>query len=122
MATAKGSRHVPAIVLAAALASIGAVVPAATSDESRNRSFAAECPWPPREFPSERQVSAAAGYARDRGVGFAVIDECGGVRGHEQDRQFSGASITKALLLAAFLRDNKHPTGGERSTLESMIT
>jgi hypothetical protein len=113
-----------AVFVAALVASIGFAAPVARSDEEGDgERTRAECPWPPREFPSEERVRAAVSYARGRGtVGFAVIDGCGGVRGYEKDRQFSGASITKALLLAAFLRDNEHPTDSERSTLESMIT
>ena len=112
-------------LLAALLASIGLLAPASWADRGDGdaENAGVECQWPPRVYPSADRVRAATSFARDRGaVGFAVIDGCGGVRGYEQDRQFSSASISKALLLAGFLRDHEHPTDSERSTLESMIS
>jgi hypothetical protein len=84
-----------------------------------------ECVWPQGAFPSQAQVRDAAAYASGRGsVAFAVIDGCGGLRGYDVRRQYSSASIAKALLLPAYLRqrgDAPIPEG-DRALLHSMIT
>ncbi|MDP9189662.1 MAG: hypothetical protein M3O25_10480, partial [Actinomycetota bacterium] len=59
-------------------------------------------------------------------VSFAVIDSDAGLRGFDLDNQFSSASASKVLLLAAELRrlrDQREPLDPEtRSLLEPMIT
>ena len=57
-------------------------------------------------FPSEAAIAAARSYvaSRDARVSFAVADESGGVRGLQQSRKFASASLTKAMILVAYLR------------------
>jgi hypothetical protein len=83
--------------------------------------------WPPTRYPrparlaDAREIAAAAPGT----VAFAVVDSRDPARGYEQGLQFSSASISKALLLAAELRrlqrDDQPLDGGTRSTLDSMI-
>jgi hypothetical protein len=61
--------------------------------------------WPRDPYPSPRAIRRAREFAASRGdVSFAVIDDSIGLRGYKEDRQFSSASVSKALLLAAELR------------------
>ena len=84
--------------------------------------------WPPDPYPAAKRVQAARGFAgRSSGtVAFAVIDGDGGVRGLDEDRQFSSASVSKVLLLAAELRRlraaERALDEGTRSRLKAMIT
>jgi hypothetical protein len=83
--------------------------------------------WPRIDYPSPRAIRSAQDFAASRGdVSFAVIDDSIGLRGYDEDRQFSSASVSKALLLAAELRrlDREHlPLDAEtRELLEPMIT
>ena len=83
--------------------------------------------WPPSRYPSParladaREIAAAAPGT----VAFAVVDSGEPARGYEQDLQFSSASVSKALLLAAELRrlqrDGQPLDDATRSTLDSMI-
>lgn len=65
-------------------------------------------------------------FAAAQGVSFAVIDRSLGLRGYDSDQQFSSASVSKALLLAAELRrltrEGRPLDGGTRALLEPMIT
>ena len=56
-------------------------------------------------------------------VAFAVLDGEAGLRGFDEDRAFSSASVSKALLLAAELRQigDDEVDEGTRGLLESMI-
>ena len=84
--------------------------------------------WPPDPYPAAGAVREASEFAAEATgtVSFAVIDGDAGVRGLEEDRQFSSASVTKALLLAAELRrlrdEGEGLDDGTRSLLESMIS
>ena len=82
--------------------------------------------WPPAFYPPPAAVRRAQRFAAARGVSFAVIDRCLGLRGYDQDRQFSSASVSKALLLAAELRrldrEGLPLDGATRALLEPMIT
>jgi beta-lactamase class A len=61
--------------------------------------------WPRAVYPSPRAVRSAQRFAAARGdVSFALIDRSLGLRGYDYDHQFSSASVSKALLLAAELR------------------
>ena len=83
--------------------------------------------WPPNPYPAPKQVTSAREFAAERSgtVAFAVIDAEGGVRGLGEDDQFSSASVSKALLLAAELRrlrDEREELDEEtRSLLDGMI-
>jgi beta-lactamase class A len=83
--------------------------------------------WPRERYPSARAIRRAQDFAASRGdVSFAVIDDSIGLRGYDQDRQFSSASVSKALLLAAELRrldrDGLPLDAGTKALLEPMIT
>jgi len=84
--------------------------------------------WPRDPYPGPGAVSRAREFAAAApgAVAFAVMDAAGGVRGLEPDLQYSSASASKALLLAAELRrlrrDGAALDEGTRSLLEPMIT
>jgi beta-lactamase class A len=83
--------------------------------------------WPRSVYPPPRAVRSAQRFAAARGdVSFAVIDRALGLRGYDYDRQFSSASVSKALLLAAELRRLQReglPLDGDtKALLEPMIT
>jgi beta-lactamase class A len=82
--------------------------------------------WPRAVYPPPGAVRRAQRFAAERGVSFAVIDRSLGLRGYDYDRQFSSASVSKALLLAAELRrlDREGlPLDSEtRALLEPMVT
>jgi beta-lactamase class A len=83
--------------------------------------------WPRSDYPPPRAVRSAQRFAAGRGdVSFAVIDRSLGLRGYDYDRQFSSASVSKALLLAAELRrldrDDLPFDAGTKALLEPMIT
>jgi hypothetical protein len=83
--------------------------------------------WPRDPYPSKRSIRRAQEFAAGRGdVSFAVLDDSIGLRGYDPDRQFSSASVSKALLLAAELRrlDREDlPLDDEtKDLLEPMIT
>ena len=83
--------------------------------------------WPSDPYPDGRRVRAAEAFAAESTgtVSFAVVDGESGLRGLEPERQFSSASVSKVLLLAAELRrlreENEQLDGGTRSLLDSMI-
>jgi beta-lactamase class A len=83
--------------------------------------------WPRAAYPPPGAVRRAQQFAAERGdVTFAVIDRSLGLRGYDYDRQFSSASASKALLLAAELRRLQSeglPLDAEtKAILEPMIT
>ena len=81
----------------------------------------------PRALPTGEWIDQAWKYAGERGglVSFAVIDTRGRLRGHEMDRQYSAASVVKAMVLAAELRrlaeEGSPIDEGTDSLLSSMI-
>jgi hypothetical protein len=83
--------------------------------------------WPRDPYPSSRAIRRAQEFAAGRGdVSFAVIDDSIGLRGYDPDLQFSSASVSKALLLAAELRrldrDGLPLDDETKALLEPMIT
>jgi hypothetical protein len=127
------SRFGLALAAGAVLAASGAMVAAAGvgAGQPATRETPPPAPrkiWPRVVFPPAKSVGAAQRYAAGWGgtVSFAVIDAEAGVRGYEVDRQYSSASVTKALLLAAELRrlrEEGEPLDEEtRSLLEPMVT
>jgi beta-lactamase class A len=83
--------------------------------------------WPRNPYPPARAIHRAQEFAAARGdVAFAVIDASTGLRGYGADRQFSSASVSKALLLAAELRrldrEGLPLDDSTKSLLEPMIT
>jgi Beta-lactamase enzyme family len=81
-------------------------------------------PLPPG-FPGKKAVAAAKDWiaGRDGDVAFAVVDtngeEAGGYRVHEP---FQLASLSKAIMLVASLRDDPTPDPTTEATLTKMIT
>jgi len=83
--------------------------------------------WPQIAYPSARAIRGTQRFAAERGdVAFAVLEPYSGLRGYDPDRQFSSASVTKAMLLAAELRrlreEDEPLDAGTRGLLEPMIT
>jgi hypothetical protein len=100
---------------------------AAGQDGKDHRSRPAGQGWPRIDYPAPRAIRRAQEFAASRGdLSFAVIDDSIGLRGYDQDRQFSSASVSKALLLAAELRrlnDEHLPLDEEtKELIEPMIT
>jgi hypothetical protein len=81
-------------------------------------------PLPPG-FPVKKAVAAAEEWisGRDGDVAFAVVDtngeDAGGYRRHEP---FQLASLSKAIMLVASLRDDPTPDSTTEATLTRMIT
>ena len=76
--------------------------------------------------PSKARVRAVRGYLATRGavVSWALIDSRGRVRGFHARRVFVSASVVKAMLLVAYLRQigRRPPDASERALLHPMIT
>ena len=78
-------------------------------------------------FPGRAALGSAARYAasREGKVSFAVADGRGAVAGVDMDRQFPSASLSKAMVLVAFLRQAERrraaPTPAELQSLGYMI-
>jgi CubicO group peptidase (beta-lactamase class C family) len=112
-----------AAALAATLLILVVAGPAGSASEQRRAGSA----WPRIAYPSRERVEQAEAYASTRAgiVSFAVLDRVGGVRGLDPDTQFSSASVSKALILAAELRrlrdEDEELDDSTRSVLESMI-
>ena len=68
-------------------------------------------------------MARALGWARDRegDVGVAVVNSRGVLRGYNAHRQFQSASLSKAMLLVAYLRRHPRPAPAMRATLTTMI-
>lgn len=78
----------------------------------------------PEAFPSTRRVRAARRYVRGRAVSsFALIDTHGRLRGFQPHRRYVTASVVKAMLLVARLRQigNHLPSASDQAVLEPMI-
>jgi hypothetical protein len=75
-------------------------------------------------FPSRRAVRAARRYVRGRALSsFALIDSRGRLHGWAPHRRYISASVVKAMLLVARLRQlgNHLPGASDRAVLEPMI-
>ncbi|HYN52554.1 MAG TPA: hypothetical protein VES62_16650, partial [Thermoleophilaceae bacterium] len=76
-------------------------------------------------FPSRRQIRAARSYVRGRASSsFALIDTRGRLHGFAPRRRYISASVSKAMMLVAYLRQiaPRRPNEAERSALGPMIT
>src|SRR5918992_2233040 len=79
----------------------------------------------PRPFPPRRHIAAARRYVRARASSsFAVIDTRGRLEGFAPHRRYISASVSKAMLLVAYLRQirPRRPNPAERAVLGPMIT
>jgi beta-lactamase class A len=122
-------RKARAIVIAAVLIAVASAGGRSMADQhgKDRRARSTGHGWPRIAYPESRAIRAAQEFAASRGdVSFAVIDDSIGLRGYDFDRQFSSASVSKALLLAAELRrldSDDLPLDAEtRELLEPMIT
>jgi Beta-lactamase enzyme family len=114
---------VAAIGIAAVLALAGL---SAAGQDHRSPEFVRKV-WPRVIYPRPAALRRAQVFAAGRGdVSFAVIDSSLGLRGYDLDREYSSASVSKALLLAAELRrlNREHlPLDeGTKALLEPMVT
>jgi hypothetical protein len=112
-------------VIAAVLLGAGPPVAADGADD-RDRA-AGKKVWPPIHYPTRRAIRRAKEFAATRGqVSFALITSSVRLRGYDVDRQYSSASVSKALLLAAELRRLEREGGAldasTKTLLEPMIT
>lgn len=113
---------------AAVLLLIAAGTAGARADEARDEGAQRHSTWPRIQYPSRHRVEQAEAFAASRpgNVSFAVLGRYGSPRGLDPDAEFSSASVSKVLLLAAELRqlrdDGDQLDESTRSTLESMIT
>jgi hypothetical protein len=79
---------------------------------------------PQPRFPTTRAVRDARRWVRGRrGAAFALIDTRGRLRGFEPHRRYVSASVVKAMLLVARLRQigNRMPSESDRGVLAPMI-
>jgi hypothetical protein len=103
------------------LAEVG-LKPRPASGERRAR------PREPQVVPGSDAIRAASDFANGRSglVSFALIDSEGRLRGRDIDRQYSSASVVKAMVLAAELRrlaaEGADVDGTTASLLKAMIT
>ena len=78
----------------------------------------------PPGFPGAKAAAAAARWldGRDGDVAFAVVDTNGqAAGGFHEHRTFQAASLAKAILLVASLRDDPTPDTSTEATLTKMI-
>jgi beta-lactamase class A len=125
-------RLVPVLVLGVAAAAAGPGLSgcggASTATAGDDDSKASKAAGPRQEpYPSQARVRDAKRFARGRpgSVSFAVIGPFRGstkLRGRDVRTQFSSASVTKAMLLAAYLRSHKNLGVEAKGLLRSMIT
>jgi hypothetical protein len=115
-----------AVLVAAAIPPLSAAAPPDSPPARDSTGGPPRAAWPRVTYPGPAAVRDAQRFAAGWGdVSFAVIDAGGGLRGYEDDRRYSSASASKALLLAAELRRQKEDgdplDSGTRSLLEPMI-
>lgn len=81
-------------------------------------------PQPRRRLVTRAAMLSARRFAAQRSgtIGFAVREQGGGIRGWRADRAFYSASVSKAMLAVARLRQRAAVTAGEIAVLEAMIT
>jgi hypothetical protein len=78
----------------------------------------------PPPFPAARRIDAARRYVRGRAISsFAVIDTHGHLHGWAVHRRYVTASVVKAMILVARLRQigNHMPSGSDQAVLDPMI-
>ena len=96
----------------------------ASTDGSASAELRVLAPLPPG-FPGKTAVSAAREWIDDRDgdVAFAVVDSNGkDAGGYREHQPFQLASLSKAIMLVASLRDDPTPDAATEATLTKMIT
>ena len=80
----------------------------------------------PARFPATERIRAARSYLATRGgtSSWALVDSWGRLRTFAPDRTYVSASLVKAMLFVAYLRQigDRVPTPDERASLDPMIT
>lgn len=80
-----------------------------------------------RAYPWGKRVKAATAFARRRtgSVSFAIVDERGRIHAFHRGRRYHSASLVKAMLMVAYLRQrgvrNRRLRGPDRALLGPMI-
>ena len=105
------------------LATVSAVSEASASYGARSLRSSGSYGAP--AFPSKRVIAVARSYVRQRaGSSFALIDTRGRLHGFAPRRRYISASVSKAMMLVAYLRQiaPRRPNGTERAALGPMMT
>jgi hypothetical protein len=115
---------------AAAASLPAASLPAASLPASASSPSPAASPSAsPTPAPTPQTLPLASSFHRARKwlagrkgyTALAVVDSSGRLRGWHTDRQFISGSVTKAMLLVAYLRSHDSLTADERDVLARMI-
>jgi hypothetical protein len=79
---------------------------------------------PAPSYPTAASIKKAIAYLRSRNAGaaLAVVDTHGGLHGVNVNKQFTSASVVKAMLLVQYLRTHQTVSSSMRATLTLMIT
>ncbi len=108
----------------AAASTAGGSSTGASTDAPASAGLRVLAPLPPG-FPGKKAVAAAEEWisGRDGDVAFAVVDTNGELTGgYREHEPFQLASLSKAILLVAILRDDPTPDAATEATLTKMIT
>ena len=78
----------------------------------------------PRLFPASAAIASAVAYLQERNSdsAIAVVDTRGVLHGHNLDKQFTSASVIKAMLLVEYLRTHASVPADIENVLTLMIT
>src|SRR5436189_6387008 len=117
----------PALIALVAVAALALGGQALADREQHGARHGPQKVWPRAVYPRPAAIRRAQRFAASRGdVSFAFIDHSTGLGGYDYDRQYSSASVSKALLLTAELQrlDRRGlPLDAEtKALLEPMIT
>jgi hypothetical protein len=79
---------------------------------------------PPPLYPTAASIKKAIAYLKTRNAGaaLAVVDTHGVLHGVNLNKQFTSASVVKAMLLVQYLRTHTTVSSSMRTTLTLMIT
>lgn len=96
--------------------------PAASEESAASAALVVSPPRPPA-YPSAAAIDRALEWAEERSgkLSVAIIDSDGELHGLRPDEQFQSASISKAMLLVAYLRHEPQPDAAMEATLTTMI-
>jgi hypothetical protein len=116
-------RRLACVLIAAASLTVGSASGPSSSAAGAGR--AVERAKPARAYPWRSRVRDAAAFARGRSgdVSFALVDERGRIHGFNPGIRYSSASLVKAMLLVAYLRQVRGRAlhGVDRALLAPMI-